>query len=353
MGKNQDIILDKYQPKKKQSLKTAEFMKSKLSEKGYELFKDCSTFNQFITTFDKENKKMVASNSCKNRFCPICTYRKARKDALMLLVIMTALQQEKKQEFLFLTLTTPNVKADELTSEINRFNKAFSKLFRRKKVQKSIKGYVRKLEITYDKHELVTHEMYKKRKGYYDRRGLTVGSINPNFDTYNPHFHVILSVPRHYFTVKDYYIPQQEWLDMWRDVTGLDGINEDGTDEITSLHIKKVKGVNQSNAISEVAKYSAKDYEMLESSDVFDVFYKAMKGRQLITFNGFFKEYKKKFDNGELDKYIDKDMNEYVWKLLALWNPEYKKYEQVYDLMTEEEKLEFNNHKKTDIEVED
>lgn len=92
---------------------------------------------------------------------------------------------------------------------------------------------------------------------------------------------------------------------------------------------------------------------MLESSDVFDVFYKAMKGRQLITFNGFFKEYKKKFDNGELDKYIDKDMNEYVWKLLALWNPEYKKYEQVYDLMTEEEKLEFNNHKKTDIEVED
>ncbi|MDA3982330.1 protein rep, partial [Enterococcus thailandicus] len=151
MSKNQDIITEKYEPKKIKNLELIQFMFDKISEKGIERMRECSTFNQFVATEDKIKKKMVASNPCKNRFCPICTYRKARKDGLMLSVLMKAIQEEKNQEFLFLTLTTPNVKADELKVEIDRFNHAFHKLFRRKQIKKSIKGYVRKLELTYNK----------------------------------------------------------------------------------------------------------------------------------------------------------------------------------------------------------
>ncbi|WP_242465275.1 hypothetical protein [Bacillus thuringiensis] len=44
--------------------------------------------------------------------------------------------------------------------------------------------------MTYDKERFITEEMYnnKKRKAYYDSRGLKVDDHNPNYDTYNPHF---------------------------------------------------------------------------------------------------------------------------------------------------------------------
>ena len=322
--KKQDVVLDKYQPKKKRNLEMSKMIDSKLSERGLELFKQCSTFNQFIATKDKETKKLTASNPCKNRFCPICAWRKARKDAFMLSILMTAIQVEKKQEFLFLTLTTPNVKAKDLKAEIDRFNKAFSKMFRRRKVMSSIKGYVRKLEITYNKER----------------------------DDYNPHFHVILAVNKSYFTDPNYYITQKEWLEMWRECTGLTGVTENGTDEITQLYIKKIKGIQEDNAISEVAKYSAKDYEMTVNQQVFDTFYTALKGRQLITFNGVFKEYRKKFELGELDKFKERDTNEYVYKLLATWNRDYLKYKETYELMTEAEKIEFNNVYQDELEIE-
>ncbi|MCI4601721.1 protein rep, partial [Escherichia coli] len=134
--KNQDEIVGKYQPKKKQNLKIYEFIKDKLSEGGCELFKECSTFNQFISTQDKIKSKLINSNPCKNRFCPICAWRKSRKDAMKIATMMEAIKVEEKKEFLFLTLTTPNIKVDMVRSEIDRFNKAFKKLFDRKKVQR-------------------------------------------------------------------------------------------------------------------------------------------------------------------------------------------------------------------------
>lgn len=92
--------------------------------------------------------------------------------------------------------------SDELENEIKRYNNSFRKLIKRK-VGSVIKGYVRKLEITYN----------KKR------------------DDYNPHFHVLIAVNKSYFTDKRYYISQQEWLDLWRDVTGIS--------EITQVQVQK------------------------------------------------------------------------------------------------------------------
>ncbi|MCQ6301061.1 protein rep, partial [Bacillus cereus] len=105
----------------------------------------------------------------------------------------------------------------------------------RRNIQRSIKGYIRKLEMTYDKERFITEEMYnnKKRKAYYDSRGLKVDDHNPNYDTYNPHFHVLLCVDKNYFKRKELYIKQEEWLEMWREVTDMP--------EITQVHIQKVE----------------------------------------------------------------------------------------------------------------
>ncbi|HAQ7356726.1 TPA: protein rep, partial [Enterococcus faecium] len=252
--KKQDLINGTFREKKKNLKKVVAFSDNRISPRMRELMTGCGSYLEFIATIDKEKKKLVQAHFCKNRFCPLCAWRKARKDSMMLSIMMQAIVEEKQYQFIFMTLTTPNVKADKLNEEIDLFNHALSKMFRRKRVTNVIKGYVRKLEITYN----------KKR------------------DDYNPHFHLILAVPKHYFTVKKYYIKQSEWLDLWRDVTGKTGINPDGTDEITQLDVRKVKGFQQEKAVQEVAKYSAKDFEMTESQEVFDTFYHAMKGRQLI-----------------------------------------------------------------------
>ena len=311
--KKQDLINGTFREKKRNLKKIMAFGDGRISGKTLENMKACGSFMEFIATVDKEKKKMVHGMFCKNRFCPVCAYRKARKDSYMLSIMMEAIQAEKGYEYIFMTLTTPNVPADKLSEEIDRFNKALSKLFRRKRVMTSIKGYVRKLEITYNKSR----------------------------NDYNPHFHLIMAVPKHYFKMKGYYIKQSEWLDMWRDVTGLDGINEDGTDEICSLDVRKVNGYRQEKAVSEIAKYSAKDFEMTYSQDVFDTFYFAMKGRQLMTFNGVFKEYRKKYESGELDHYKKKDENDYFWFLTASWMQKDANYSVAVRELTDDEKKFF------------
>ncbi|OQR53172.1 protein rep [Bacillus sp. CDB3] len=336
-NKRQDVIINKYQPKKKQNLKIYGFIESKLSEGGRELFKECGTFNQFITTKDKEKTKRTKGNDCKNRFCPLCSWRKSCKDAMKIATMMGVIKLEEKKEFLFLTLTTPNIKGDAVRSEIDRFNKAFKKIFDRAQVKRSIKGYIRKLEMTYN-----------KERDDYNPHFHVLLCVNKSYFTdkryYNPHFHVLLCVNKSYFTDKRYYIPHKEWLSMWREATDIL--------EITQVHIQKVQLIREGNAVNEIAKYSAKDYEMSVSREVFDVFYSALKGRQLIVYGGLFKEYALKYENGELDKYKTKDKNEYFYKLIARWNPDLLKFHQEYAELTEAEQLQYKGSLQEEIEIE-
>lgn len=309
----QELINGTYREKKKKLKKVIEYGNERIPSRMIELMNSCGSYLEFIATKDKEKKKLVQAQFCKNRFCPVCAWRKARKDSAMLSIMMKAIAEEKQYQFIFMTLTTPNVKAERLNEEIDLFNHALSKMFRRKKVMNAVKGYVRKLEITHN----------KKREDY------------------NPHFHMILAVNKSYFTDTKSYIKQAEWLEIWREVTGKTGINANGTDEISQLDIRKVKGYQQEKAVQEVAKYSAKDFEMTENQEVFDVFYFAMKGRQLITFNGVFKDYRKKYDAGELDRYKKKDENDYYWFLTACWMKKESEYEVDYRRLTEDQKAYF------------
>lgn len=327
-------ILDKYTPKKDLVRKVTEYGKGIFSPKTLERVSLCGDFMQHLTTKDLSAKKTHKANLCGNRFCPICTWNKAKKDTVMISILMQAIRAEQDQEFIMLTLTAPNVPGEELKSEIDKFNKAFHKLFRRRNVEKVIKGYIRKLEVTYNKERFITKEMYKYGQAYFDKRGLAIGDNNPNYDTYHPHFHVILSVNKSYFTSRD-YINQSDWLEMWREC--MDDMS------ITQVDVRKIRSSEKSEmgAVLEVAKYSAKGNEIYHSPFVFEVFYKALKGRQLITFNGLFKDYVKKFKNGDLDSYKKADENEYTHLLTSVWKK--SKYENVLRELTVEEYEKFNN----------
>src|SRR5699024_8839377 len=120
--KKQDIMI-KHTKKKRKNGVLAYLMEKLDSEhvvsaKTLELIKECNTLMMMVSDESFEKKKQHKGNSCKNRFCPICAWKKARKDALALSVMMAYLKQEERKEFIFLTLTAPNVPADELNDEI-------------------------------------------------------------------------------------------------------------------------------------------------------------------------------------------------------------------------------------------
>ncbi|OWT14012.1 replication protein [Staphylococcus aureus] len=306
--------MEKYTEKKQRNQVFQKFIKRHIGENQMDLVEDCNTFLSFVADKTLEKQKLYKTNSCKNRFCPVCAWRKARKDALGLSLMMQYIKQQENKEFIFLTLTTPNVMCEELENEIKRYNNSFRKLIKRKKVGSVIKGYVRKLEITYN----------KKR------------------DDYNPHFHVLIAVNKSYFTDKRYYISQQEWLDLWRDVTGIS--------EITQVQVQKIRQ-NNNKELYEMAKYSGKDSDYLINQKVFDAFYKSLKGKQVLVYSGLFKEAKKKLKNGDLDYLKEIDPTEYIYQIFYIWKQKEYLTSELYDL-TEQEKREINHKMIDEIEEE-
>ncbi len=306
--------MEKYTEKKQRNQVFQKFIKRHIGENQMDLVQDCNTFLSFVADKTLEKQKLYKANSCKNRFCPVCAWRKARKDALGLSLMMQYIKQQEKKEFIFLTLTTPNVQNEQLEDEIKHYNKSFKKMVERKKVKSIIKGYVRKLEITYN----------KKR------------------DDYNPHFHVLIAVNKSYFTDKRYYISQQEWLDLWRDVTGIS--------EITQVQVQKIRQ-NNNKELYEMAKYSGKDSDYLINQKVFDAFYKSLKGKQVLVYSGLFKEARKLLKNGDLDYLKEIDPTEYIYQIFYIWKQKEYLASELHDL-TEQEKRELNHQMIDEIEEE-
>ncbi|MDJ8951218.1 protein rep [Clostridium perfringens] len=345
--KNQEIkndILEKCTDKRLKNPKFSDYIESLTTKKNIERIKDCGTFLELLGDLDMENKKLHKSNFCGNRFCPMCSWRVSCKDSLEISILMEHLRCEENKEFIFLTLTTPNVQGDNLEDEIRKYNKAFKKLMERKEVKFIVKGYVRKLEVTYQKDKYITKELWKRKKDYYEKRGLFIGDLEPNYDTYNPHFHVVIAVNKSYFTNKTFktYISRERWLELWQLATG------DKT--ITQVDVKKSKA-NNLKEVYELAKYSAKDSDYLVSRPVFETFYKALKGKQVLVFSGLFKDAHKMYKLGELDIYKKQSDIEYVYKLYYNW---YKnEYENTKCIeLTEEEKKKINKKLIDEIEIE-
>ena len=97
------------------------------------------------------------------------------------------MKQQPKGRFIFLTLTVKNVEGSALNDTLTQLTKSFDRLFKRKKVQKNLIGYLRSIEVTYN----------EERKDYH------------------PHIHVLLFMKSTYFKNADNYLTQEEWAELW------------------------------------------------------------------------------------------------------------------------------------------
>ena len=305
--------MENYTVKKVKNQELFEFLTSHMTQSNLFNIFNCGSFISFFADETLEKKKVNKSNFCKNRFCPLCAWRKAKKDSLKISILLKYIQEELGYGFIFLTLTAPNVKGSDLSDEIKKYNENFKKLTKRKEVLKITKGYVRKLEVTY----------------------------NQERNDYHPHFHVMIATNKSYFKSRD-YIKKKQWLELWKECMG--------DSSITQVDVRKMD-TRDSNAIAEIAKYGAKDADYMVSQEVFDVFYKALKGKQLLTYSGVFKDALKLFNNGELDKYKELDLTEYIYALEYHWQgKDYALMEK--RLLTDEEKTLINKQLVEELEVE-
>lgn len=304
--------MDKYNSKKKKNQYCIKFIVKHVTENTAVRLKVCGEFLAFVANRNCSKSKLHLGNFCEHRFCPMCSWRLAKKDALKISVLMKYIEKEHEKDFIFLTLTAPNVTGEDLIDEITKYNIAFKNMIKRKDVFQVNKGYIRKLEVTYNK---ITN-------------------------TYHPHFHIVMAVNKSYFTDKT-YIKQSKWLEMWREVMDCP--------EITQVDVRRLKKSEARKEINEIAKYSAKDSDMHTNQNVFDVFYKTLRGRQIITYNGLFKDANKLYKDKKLDKYKFVDNTEYVYFMLYRWGKgEYVETEKRE--LTEDERNKVNNQLINEIE---
>ena len=311
-------LIDKFTDKKRKNPRFSSYIEPLVSKKLTERIKECGDFLQLLADLSLENSKLHRANFCGNRFCPMCSWRVACKDSLEISILMEHLRKEENKDFIFLTLTVPNVKGEELDSSIKNYNKAFQRLMQRKEVKQIVKGYIRKLEVTYNSDKM-----------------------SESYNTYHPHFHVVIAVNKSYFKKTDLYINHARWLNLWRECTG------DYT--ITQVDVRKAKA-NDYKEVYELAKYSAKDTDYLINREVFTTFYKALKGKQVLVFSGLFKDAHKMYQNGELDIYKEQDTIEYAYMVNYNWLKNKYDNSDIREL-TEEEKQKYNKNLIENIEV--
>lgn len=313
-----DVKNGKEQPWRPQKLKTFELAESfeRLGFKKSYRVAECGTFLEF-KYFNKTNElKLSKSNFCKARLCPMCSWRRSKKIFGQVSKVMDKALEQRDYRFIFLTLTIKNIEGEELSETIDKLFHSFKKLSERKLFKNSIKGWFRALE--------VTHNLEKN---------------SPNYDTYHPHFHIILMVNKSYFTDTKSYISQEKWTSLWKSC-----LKVDYTPLVDVRAFKSDTKSETKKSIAETAKYTVKsdDYiiknkfgeidEELTDNSVW-ILDTALANRRLTAFGGELKKIHRqlKLDDAENGDLVNTDNDEirddldYVIERYN-WNVGYNQY---------------------------
>lgn len=334
----QSELKDKFEPKKKQS----ELLSDSYDRLGFsgkaERVGDCGSWLEFIPKEDIEQSatepqratrhphscgagargsaparpswKLHRANFCRDRLCPMCAWRRSYKIFGQVSKIMNYLGSDYR--YIFLTLTVPNCKPQELDKKIDTMMTAWKKFLKRKRIDTAVKGFFRALEVTRNNDY---YKIVRTGKGKKSRKFTVIGEdgkpvLNPLYNTYHPHFHVVVAVSPHYFK-DDSYITQSEWLAFWQQSMKDFTITQVDVRVFKSKYADNADNGNSvralSSAVAESAKYAVKSADYIfegkqkEMDSVVAVLAGALAHRRLTAFGGVFLE---------------------AWKALGLDDPE-------------------------------
>ena len=217
-------------------------------EKKAENVERCATYLEFLkcTVDESHHSKLIEANFCRDRMCSQCQWRKSMRQFSVAVKVGHELRRREKEagrpesQFIFLTLTIPNVPLDKLSDAIDQLFAGWKKLYRRKEVRNIAKLYYCEPN---DKRKVIPLAYH---------RALEI-SYNATTNTFHPHIHAAIVVTPSYFAGK-YYIKQERWLEMWREAMRMP--------EITQVDVRKIRGKKGQDEITsgfaEACKYSLK-----------------------------------------------------------------------------------------------
>lgn len=211
------------------------------------------------------NKQLRQAYFCRNRFCPICAWRRSLKlFGQVSSITNKILEKDKTVRFLFVTFTQRNVTGEKLSTMLDDINTGFKRVagkqyrFAPATIFKSnLQGYIRSMEITY----------------------------NSKTNTYHPHLHCVFAVKGAYF--KRGYITAMGWRELWKQALKLDYLPQ-----------VNIQAINvSSKAVAELTKYPAKIADVLEldvekGTQALITLTKVCRKRHFVTFGGVFKRVK-------------------------------------------------------------
>lgn len=217
-------------------------------------------------SFSDGRKRLKSANFCRVRLCPMCSWRRALKTYGAMRKILAHLSETHKYAYLFLTLTVRNCHKEDLSDSLDLMMAAWNRFRGDKRVIRACRGWFRACEVTHN-----------------------VDYASPNFDTYHPHFHVLLAVNPSYFASRD-YLSQDAWVAIWKRCLGVD------YDPV--VDVRRVRG-DDAKAVAEVCKYSVKEddfilpYDWDLTVDSVRVLDAALHHRRFVAYGGVFKEVKR------------------------------------------------------------
>lgn len=257
----------------------------------------CFTHLEYLET--KVDTKLIFANSCHVRLCPACGWRRSLKIYRENRMVFDYLKKfGESSKFIFLTLTCRNMVDYKLQDEVSEIINAFHIMFKYKKIKDVILGYVRALEVTYN----------KERKDYH------------------PHIHVLINVKNDYFGRG--YIHQSEFAEMWQKALKSDYMP---VIDIRKFKVKRVETAGKE--LAEICKYCVKSSDLIQenvfnTAKVVGAIDGALTNKRLLGYSGSFRKARQvlnittknieDFDNKE--DYLGQDIPEDARKIIYDWH---------------------------------
>lgn len=233
----------------------------KVTNKKKQSDRIAALYQQLGRTYEKKSKKMLSCAStltfenmpeglklvdgvfCGLRLCPMCSWRNARRKALLLFKVLKT-KRHKDKSFIFLTLTVKSCSGDNLKATIDQLLSGWRALTLTKKhpLRLRFSGMLRNLKITYSKKEKL----------------------------YNPYINVLCECSENYFTkTNNLYLEIENLVQLWRSALSVD------YNPICSIDTKNKKG-----QVIDLTKNNVKTTDIY-SSEVLHIIDTALYDRQL------------------------------------------------------------------------
>lgn len=229
--------------------------------------KECSQNIHITTCKECGNYEITNAKLCRDRLCPICSWRlSVKRYAEMSKVCEELLKDYPDNEWSFLTLTVKNCEPSLLGATLGKMAESFNRMRQRKVFKDNIVGWARTVETTFN--------------------------LSDNPVTVHPHFHVLivwkLGVDRQTEGAR----LKNAWEYACKDLV----VSYKGQHiEDIEANLAEEDGKDITGAVLETFKYTQKSSDLLSLPvGVFRDYAVSVEHKRMIAFGGIIKQYMKK-----------------------------------------------------------